>query len=199
MRGGRGQEQRQLLPSPQLPRGTLLLRLHLRLVLPLPALSELPPCRLTPGVAYFQRRRQPSHLRGGEDVQHCRYASPGGQQVPDCRPALPLPSLLSHLRPQNLRLHFSFRSHLEEVVSRLRGAPPPRAPGSGTSHSAVQVLSSAGAPCPSAGSTLRQASWCSQLSRHPACGVPAFCITSWRSAPRPIAALPPTSSPKSPA
>jgi len=52
-----------------------------------------------------------------------------GQQVPDRPPAFPPLGLLQHLRPQNLLLHFPFRTHLEQVVSPLRGALAPPALG----------------------------------------------------------------------
>ena len=71
----------------------------------------------------------PSHVRGGEEVQHCPPASLIGQQVSDRPPALPPLGLLQHLRPQNFLLHLPFRTHLEEMISRLRGALAPPALG----------------------------------------------------------------------
>ena len=50
-----------------------------------------------------------------------------GQQVPDHPPTLPPLGLFQHLHPQNLLLHLPFRTHLEEVVSCLRGASAPTA------------------------------------------------------------------------
>jgi len=51
----------------------------------------------------------------------------------------------------------------------------------------------------SAGSTLTRASWYFQQPCRPACGFSAYCISSGRSGPRLVVALPPTSFPGSPA
>jgi len=94
--------------------------------------TSLPASPSSSGVAFLFRRRQlPSHVRRGENAQHCPSTSPIGQQIPDRPPALPPLGILQHLRPQNLLLRLPFRAHIEKVVSRLRGALAPPALGIG--------------------------------------------------------------------
>jgi len=69
------------LPGARLVHGIQRLRLRLPLLFPLPALPELPPRSLAPGIALFQRRYLPSHTDGGGTIReaNCRLRRPEGK------------------------------------------------------------------------------------------------------------------------
>ena len=73
------------------------LRLHPAFFFPFPALPELPLRHLTPRVPFILGWHQPSHIRGGEEVQHRLAASPVSHQLPDLPPTLPPPRLFLDL------------------------------------------------------------------------------------------------------
>ena len=61
----------------------------------------------------------PPNVRGRNEVKHRPTAPLFRQEVSDLPPILLLPSLLRHLRPQNLLLGLPLRTHLEEVFQGL--------------------------------------------------------------------------------
>ena len=139
-KGGRGQEQRPLLPDPNPPVAPSSSASH-------PS-SRSRRSRSSHSDTWLQRHPLPKAapafphpLRRGSpappDRISYRRVDPGSSTPP---------GLLLHFRPQNLLLHLPFRTYLEEVVSRLRGVLAPPALGSGAHLSPVQVLSSAGVP-----------------------------------------------------